>query len=798
MNPEDSIKQVLTDPAKGLSQSEIESKLKEYGYNEVLGKKPNPVFLFLRKFWSLSSWMLELIIVLSWILHRYLDAYIVLALLLFNAIISFIQEHNASNAVESLKQKLQVNVKLIREGIWKTMAARELVPGDIIRIRIGDFVPADVKIIEGEISIDQSALTGESLEIDKKVQEIIFSGSVVTKGEATGIVTLTGAKTKYGKTIELVKGAGPKSHIEEIISKVVKWLLLIVGTLLAIAGIASYLKGINLLEILPLMLVLLLGAIPVALTAMFTVCMALGSKEVVKQGVLITRLNAPDDAASMDILCVDKTGTLTVNTLTVASLLAAKEYTEDDVLTYGVLASQVANHDSIDTAFINAAKLKNISYGSFVQKSFIPFDPKSRKTEADISKGNEEFKVMKGSFLVISQLCALDPSSNTEWETKIDEFGKQGFRTIAVARVNPNNKPQFVGLVALHDPPRTDSKKLISELEQFGISVKMLTGDALPIALEIAQEVGIGNAIILASDLQKQEKGSFLEQMERSNGVAEVYPKDKYDIVKAFQGKGHIVGMTGDGVNDAPALKQAEVGIAVSSATDVAKGAASIVLTQEGLVNILSPIQVGRRMFERINIWILNKIARTILKTGFVVVAFLILGKYVISASALLIMIFMTDFVKISLATDNVTGSRKPAKWKINYLVKIAVAIGLMMTIESFGILYIGLNLYQLNADSGALSTFCFEILLFFGIFSIFIVREKQHFWKSTPSKTLLFLLIGDFILGIFLSTFGFLGFKSISIKQTLVVFAYTAVCSFIINDLIKVVLFKKWPPETA
>ena len=782
----------------GLSQSDVENRLKEFGYNEVLGKKPNPIFLFLKKFWGLSAWMLELIIILSWVLHRYMDTYIVLALLLFNAIIGFIQEHNASNAVESLKQKLRVEVKLIRDGIWKTLASRELVPGDIIRIRIGDFVPADVKIIQGEISIDQSALTGESLEIDKKVQETIFSGSVVTKGEATGMVTLTGANTKYGKTIELVKAAGPKSHIEEIISKVVKWLLLIVGSLLAIALIASYLKGVDWLDILPLMLVLLLGAIPVALTAMFTVCMALGSKEVVKEGVLITRLNAPDDAASMDILCVDKTGTLTVNKLTVASVLAAKSFAEDDVLTFGALASQVANHDSIDMAFIVAAKQKNISYGNFVQKSFIPFDPKNRKTEADVSKGNEEFKVMKGSFHVISQLCALDPAANTEWETKIDEFGKQGFRVIAVARLNPNDKPQFVGLVALHDPPRADSKKLISELEQLGISVKMLTGDALPIALEIAQEVGIGTAIILASDLQKTAKGSFLEQMEKSNGVAEVYPKDKYDIVKAFQAKGHIVGMTGDGVNDAPALKQAEVGIAVSSATDVAKGAASIVLTQEGLVNILSPIHAGRRMFERINTWILNKIARTILKTGFVVVAFLILGKYVISASAMLIMIFMTDFVKISLATDNVTGSRKPAKWNINGLAKIAVVIGLLMTVESFGILFIGLDRFHLNADSGALSTFCFEILLFFAIFSIFMVREKRHFWQSAPSKTLLFLLIGDFLLGVALSSFGLLGFKPIPIAQTFVVFGYTAIFSFIINDIVKVFLLKKWPPETA
>jgi H+-transporting ATPase len=358
MNTENNIVQFNTDPSKGLNQSEVDNSHKKYGYNEVLGKKANPLLLFLNKFWGLSAWMLELIIILSWFLHKHSDAYIVLGLLMFNAIIGFIQEYNAANAVEALKKKLQVSVKLLRDAAWKTLAARELVPGDIIRIRIGDFVPADIKIIQGEISVDQSALTGESLEIEKKKEEIIFSGSIVTKGEATGIVNLIGAQTKFGKTIELVKTAKPKSHINEIIAKVVKWLLLIVGSLLLVALIVSFIKGINLLEILPLMLVLLLGAIPVALTAMFTVCMALGSKELVKQGVLVTRLNAPDDAASMDILYIDKTGTLTMNKLSVAKLQTGKDYKEDDVLLYGALASQEANHDSIDMAFINAAKRK--------------------------------------------------------------------------------------------------------------------------------------------------------------------------------------------------------------------------------------------------------------------------------------------------------------------------------------------------------------------------------------------------------------------------------------------------------
>ena len=794
MDTNNNIRQFKTDPAKGLNQPEVEKLFKEFGYNEVLIKRTHPILLFFKKFWGPTSWMLELIIILSWFLDKHTDAYIVLGLLIFNTIIGFVQEYNAATVVDALKKKLQVNVKLLRNGEWKTLAARELVPGDIIRIRIGDFVPADIKIIEGEIQIDQSAITGESIEVEKKSEGIIYSGSIVTKGEATGIVNLTGSRTYYGKTIELVKTANPKSHIEEVITKVVKWLLLIIVTLLSVALVVSFFKGINVLEILPLILVLLLGAIPVALTAMFTVSMALGSKELVKQGVLITRLNAPDDAASMDILCVDKTGTLTLNKLSVAKLQTGKGYSENDLILFGALASEEANHDSIDMAFINDAKQKNILDSDFVQKIFIPFDLQNRKTEALIRKGNDEFNVMKGSFNNISRECGLDEKSIADWNLKVNEFAQDGYRTLAIAKADLHGKAQFVGLVALHDPPRPDSKKLIDELKDLGVSVKMLTGDALPIAIEIAKAEDIGSEIVKASELKKEDNRKVIELLEKSNGFAEVFPEDKYDIVKAFQANGHIVGMTGDGVNDAPALKQAEVGIAVSNASDVAKGAASIVLTEEGLTNILSPIKVGRMMFERINTWILNKIARTILKTCFVVFAFLVLGKFVITASAMLIMIFMTDFVKISLSIDNVKWPETPAKWNINGLAKIGIVIGLFMTLEAFGLLYLGLHFFSLNADAKALSTFCFELLLFFALFSIFIIRERNHFWQSLPSKTLLLLIIADMILGIFFSTYGLLGFKAIPIKQTLIIIIYTAFFSFILNDFIKFWLLKKWP----
>jgi H+-transporting ATPase len=524
--------------------------------------------------------------------------------------------------------------------------------------------------------------------------------------------------------------------------------------------------------------------------------MALGSLELVKKGVLVTRLSAPDDAARMDILCVDKTGTITMNKMSVVKLVPLNGHSENEILLYGALASQEANHDPIDMAFINAARQKNLLSSSFVQKTFTPFDPKARRTEAIVKNEKNEFRVIKGSFPVIAQVCGLDDNNKADLETKIDELAKDGYRTLAVAKSQIKNKPQLVGLAALHDPLRPDSEKLIAELRNLGVSVKMLTGDALPIAKEIARAAGIGDRIVKVSELKELAKSNPLkavELAEKSDGFAEVYPEDKYLIVKDFQAKGHIVGMTGDGVNDAPALKQAEVGIAVSNATDVAKGAASIVLTEEGLCNILGTIKIGRMMFQRINTWILNKITRTVLKTCFIVLAFLLLGKFVISASAMLIMIFMTDFVKISLSTDNVRWSKKPSIWDINGLAKVSVVLGLIMVAEAFGLLYIGLHYFNLGVDNGALSTFSFEILFFFAMFSIFVVREKGHFWDSAPSKTLLSILLADMALGVVLSTFGLLGLKAIPLIETIAVIVYAFLFSLVINDFIKFSLLKKW-----
>jgi len=791
----EAVKLLKTNLDVGLTESEVESRLKQYGYNEVPEKRTNPLVRFVKKFWGLTAWMLELIIILSWILHKYADLYIVTGLLVVNSILSFAEEEKASSAVEALREKLQVNARVLRDGVWKVIPARELVPGDIIRVRPGDVVPADVKIVMGELGVDQSALTGESMEVEKRSDDVLYSGSVVRRGEANGVVVLTGVGTYFGRTTQLVQIARPKLHIEEVVSQVVRWLLVIVSALLSLALIVSVLRGVQLLEILPLMLVLLLSAIPVALPVMFTVSMAIGSMELARKGVLVTRLSASEDAATMNVLCVDKTGTITMNRLSIASVIPLNGFAEQDVILCGALASQEANQDPIDLAFITAAKQRGLINNLFVLKSFIPFDPQTRRTEAIVQKERQKFRTMKGAVGVIAQACELDEVAVRELEARTNEFTQRGHRTLAVARVDGQEQPRLVGLVTLYDAPRPDSKGLIKELKDLGISVKMLTGDALPIAREVAKEVGLGENVSRVAELEelaKENAAQAAEVAERSDGFAEIYPEGKYTVVKSLQAKGHVVGMTGDGVNDAPALRQAEVGIAVSNAADVAKGAASVVLIYEGLSSIVDLVKNGRMIYQRITTWIINKISRTILKSSFVVLAFLITGKYVISAFGMILVVFMTDFAKISLSTDNVRWSKKPETWNVTGLAKIAVILGVLMVVESLGLLYIGLRYFGLDANDQALQTFTFEILLYFAIFSLFAIRERRRFWDSMPSKTLLAVLLLDAIMAMIIATVGIPGLQPIPFVQTLSVIAYAFIFSLVVNDWIKFVLVKK------
>jgi plasma-membrane proton-efflux P-type ATPase len=782
-------------PETGLTRAEVESRRKEHGYNEVAEQKSHPLRKFLGKFWGVSAWMLEMIMVLSAVLGKYSDLVVVSALLVINAVLSFMQERRAAGVVETLRRRLQVSARVLRDAAWQFIPARELVPGDIIRVRPGDIIPADVKLLSGTLSIDQSALTGESKDADKVPADVLSSGSIVRRGEGNGVVILTGAKTYFGRTTQLVQEARPKLHIEAVIAKVVRWLFVIVGALLAVVVVLSLIRHVALLEMVPLMLVLLMSAVPVALPVMFTVSMAVGAKELAKRGVLVTRLSATEDAATMDVLCVDKTGTITLNQLAVTGGIPLAQATESEVLFAAALASQESNQDPIDLAFLAAAKERQVfaNTAAVTPVSFVPFDATNRRTEAVVEQGGQRLRVMKGAVRTVAAACGLQPNEINSLEARVAESALKGYRTLAVARGPETGTPALLGLVTLFDPPRPDAKELIATLGKLGVSVKMLTGDALAIAREIAQGVGLPN-IQRVADLKAasaQAGNEAVDLLAGADGFAEVYPEDKYIVVQHLQAAGHVTGMTGDGVNDAPALRQAEVGIAVSTATDVAKAAASVVLTEPGLTNIVALVEQGRTIYQRILTWIINKISRTILKAAFVAIAFVVTGKFVVSAFAMLLLVFMTDFAKIALATDHVQPSNKPETWNIGGFIMVSVVLGVAMVAEALLLLWIGWTHFDLASNDNALYTFSFLTLLYMAVFSIVSARERRWFWTTMPSKPLLISIAAVALTGTVVTFAGLPGLMPLPWLETLAIFAYAMVTCLGVNDFVKVAMIK-------
>jgi H+-transporting ATPase len=785
----------------GLTHAEVDLRRKDAGYNEVAEKKGHPLLAFLKKFWGISAWMLELIMVLSAVLGKYADLAVVSALLVVNAVLGFMQERRAAGVVQALRRRLQVSSRVLRDSSWQVVPARELVPGDIIRVRPGDIIPADVKLLAGALTVDQSALTGESKDADKAPGEVLSSGAVVRRGEGNGVVMLTGAKTYFGRTTELVQQARPKLHIEAVVTKVVRWLFVIVGVLLGVVVVLSLVRGTPLLEMVPLVLVLLMSAVPVALPVMFTISMAVGSKELAKRGVLVTRLSAAEDAATMDVLCVDKTGTITMNQLAVTGVIPLDHATEAEVLFAGALASQEANQDPIDLAFLAAAKERRVFDGlpKVAPVSFAPFDAKNRRTEAVVDQNGQRLRVMKGAVRTIAEACTLQPPAIEALEARASASAAKGYRTLAVARGPESGAPVLVGLVSLYDPPRPDAGRLIAALKDRGVAVKMLTGDALAVAIEIASGVGLPN-IRRVADLKAvsaQVENKAVDLLAGADGFAEVFPEDKYIVVKHLQAAGHVTGMTGDGVNDAPALRQAEVGIAVSTATDVAKGAASVVLTEPGLTNIVALVEQGRSIYQRILTWIINKISRTILKAAFVSIAFVVTGKFAVSAFAMLLLTFMTDFAKVALATDHVRSSRNPETWSIGGFITVSVTLGVAMVAETLLVLWFGWSHFGLAANSNALYTFSFLLLLYFAVFSVVSARERRWFWATMPSKTLVAALLADTLTGTALTLVGIPGLRPLPWLQILAVFIYSMISCLVLNDALKVAMIK-WRAPAA
>jgi H+-transporting ATPase len=671
----------------GLTSQEVQERLRRYGLNAVAEERHHPVLLFLHKFWSPVPWMLEVTLLLELVLGRYTQAIIIVVLLVLNAVLSFVQESRASNALALLRQRLTIRVRVLRDALWRLALAQDLVPGDVVHVRMGDLMPADVVLHDGHIQVDQSALTGESTPVEVEPGKAAYAGSTVRRGEATGEVTATGGRTYFGKTAELVRTASTPSHLEGVIFAIVKYLVALDVLLVVAILVNAIVGGIPLAEIVPFALILLIASVPVALPATYTLASALGSLELAKRGVLVTRLSAVEEAAAMDVLCSDKTGTITKNQLAVSSVVAYPPYTETDLLKLAAGASDEATQDPIDLAILDAARHRGVVHQR-QRLQFVPFDPATKRSEAVVSEDNQTLRVVKGAPSIVADLT----SGSHFPKADVDALAGEGFRVLAVAAGAQANL-RLAGLVALHDPPRQDSQAVVRGLGHLGVRVVMVTGDDPATAQAVAAQVGIQGGTCLAEGLHHDYDGRKLD----CAVFAGVFPEDKFRLVQAFQHGGHVVGMTGDGVNDAPALKQAEVGIAVANATDVAKAAANLVLTGPGLADVLAAVETGRCIYQRMLTYTLNKVVKTLQIALFLSLGLLLTGVFVTTPRLILLLLFANDFVTMSLAADRVTFSRKPDRWHIRHLTFSASALALAWLVFSFAVFLLGRDVFHLD-----------------------------------------------------------------------------------------------------
>jgi len=776
----------------GLNDAEVNSRLKTFGYNKTEEKKKNPVLQFIKRFWGPMPWLLELAMILSFFLGHDLEGNIILALLFVNAIIGFMHSRGSQKAVELLKKRLAIKAKALRNGDWSLIESSGLVPGDVIVVKLGDIIPADAKIITGEVSIDDSALTGESLPVDSKSEDVVYSGSVVRQGEARCVVINTGANTYFGKTAELVKIAKPKSHQEEIMLAIVKYMMYLGIAASIIVSIYAFFIHDSILLILTFAVIFLMGAVPVALPAVMTIVQAVTGIKLAEEGVLVTRLDAIEDAASISILCLDKTGTITQNKLSVVDSVPFPGFTKEDVSSYANLASRAEGMDLIDTAIIEYAKNLDVNHAENKQIEYTPFNPATRRTEAVIESGNDRYRVVKGAAQVIIPMCKnVDNALLNQANISIEEFSLKGYRTIAVAKSEDGNYDNLMlaGLLPLADPPRPDSKNMIDEAKKLGVKSIMLTGDNISIAKEIALQVGLGSNIIRLKDIEGLNHDEQIKIVNEISGIAEIYPEDKFKIVKLLQSEGFLVGMTGDGVNDAPALKQAEMGIAVSNATDVAKASASLVLTESGVSEIIEAITRSRETYQRMLTWVINKITKVIQVVGVLTIGFFMTQQMVLSLLGMSLLVFANDFVTMSLATDNVKHTVDPNKWDVKNLTFASSIIGVLLVAQ--GILTIIIGKQYFHMDIKTLQTFMMLTLIYTSQFRVLIVRERKFFWSSFPGKALLSSTILSIIVFSFLAFYGII-INQLSASQIWVSLAFSALFTFAI-DIPKYFTFKRF-----
>ncbi len=854
--------ELKTDLNKGLSSEEAKERLKKYGPNEIPEYKEPLWHRIFRRFWGPIPWMIEVAAILSALVHRWEDFTIIMIMLFVNAGLDFYQEHKALNAIEALKKKLAKKAIVLRDGKWVEILAKEIVPGDIVKIKIGDIVPADMKLVGGGdyLLVDQSALTGESLPVTKKPGDVVYSNSIVKKGEMIGIAVATGLNTYFGKTVKLVAKAEQhqRSHFQKMVINVGNFLIIITVVLVAIIIFVGIKRHENIFELLEFSLVLTVAAIPVALPTVLTVVMAIGALNLAKKQAVVSRLAAIEEMAGMDILCSDKTGTLTQNKMTVGEPFALTNPAE--LFIYAAIASKKENNDPIELPIFEWIEKHHIKLPQYKLIKFTPFDPVIKRTEALVEINGEKIIATKGAPQVIIEMSNLTDEEKEKVYAKVEEFAENGFRTLGVAykKADVEDKFTFLGLIPLYDPPRPDSKEAIEEAKKKGVEVKMVTGDNVAVARYIARILGIGENIYSIKELKnetydeyitlaeviskallktmnlseeeirkktnqivklvqdeigkklkrgvvKRHESEIIRIIEQANGFAEVFPEDKYFIVDELQKADHIVGMTGDGVNDAPALRKADTGIAVSGATDAARAAADIILMAPGLKVIIDAIKEARITFERMKSYTIYRIAETIRIILFMTLSIVIFNFYPVTALMIILLALFNDIPILAIAYDNTKIEEKPVRWDMHEMLVLSSWLGIAGVLSSFLIFYITMvyvyhhpvnpyfpeipkwvDVHNYKSWLAFVQSAFFTKLVMAGHWTIFNTRTADWFFKKPwPSKTLLIALIGTALLGLILGVYGFGLITPIGWKWGLFLLAYTLVW-FVFNDVVK------------
>jgi H+-transporting ATPase len=789
----------------GLTGAEAAKRLAQYGPNELAEVKVNALLKFLSYFWGPIPWMIEIAVILSGVVRHWADFFIILLLLAANAVVGFWEERQAGNAIDALKARLAIKARVRRGGKWINPPAKELVPGDAIRLRLGDIVPADARLLEGdEVSVDQSALTGESLPATRKPGDAVFSGSIVRRGETGALVYATGTHTYFGRTAQLVEEAHTVSHFQKAVLKIGNYLIVLAVGLVAIIVTVAIFRGDPLLHAKPpadpvllFALILTVAAIPVAMPTVLSVTMAVGARRLAKKQAIVSRLVAIEELAGVDVLCADKTGTLTQNKLTLGDPFTADGIPADQVILNGALASRGDDNDTIDLAVLGGVKDQG-ALKAYDVVHFVPFDPVHKRTEATVkNKDGSTFKVTKGAPQVILKLSTDGGAVTPAADKAVNDFAARGFRGLGVARAEGDGPWKFLGVLPLFDPPREDAKATVATARQMGVKIKMVTGDALAIAKETAKKLDMGTNILDAASLgdsKKQETPAVAASIESADGFAQVFPEHKFHIIDVLQQRGHIVGMTGDGVNDAPALKKADCGIAVSGATDAARAAAAIVLLTPGLSVIIDAIKESRRIFQRMNSYAIYRIAETLRVLFFMTLCILIFNFYPVTAVMIVMIALLNDGAILSIAYDNVRYRNQPEAWNMKLVLGVSTVLGVIGVVAAFGLFYLAERVFHL--DRGHAQTMMYLKLSVAGHLTIFLTRTRGPFWSIKPAKVLWIAVVSTQIVATLIAVYG-LFMTPLGWGWAGFVWAY-AIAWALINDRIKLLAYRVLDPAHA